>query len=594
MSMRWRLALFFSAALLCNAVAAVQQKIIRTAFLIAETSFDPHVVSDLYSNTINDAIFDPLLSYDYLARPAKLKPNTAVSMPEVTDEGRLYTFRVRPGIYFADDPVFGGKRRELTAYDYAYSIKRLMDPKIRSPWLWYVEGKIVGGDEAMAAAKKNGKFDYDAPLAGIETPDKYTLRIRLKETDYNFIYVFATVQTGGIAREAIEKYQPDPGAHPVGTGPFRLAEWKRSHKIVLEANPGYREEFYDAEPPANDVESVELFKQMKGRKLPMVQRVEVSIIEESQPRWLALLGGETDYANVPNEYAGFAFPGGKLAPNLVKQGLKGQRFVETDLVYTFFNLDHPVVGGYSADKVALRRAIALAYNLNEDINVIRNGGAMKAESGIPPGVAGYDPSFRTDQVTYDPPRARALLDMFGYMDKDGDGFREFPDGRPLTLEIASEPDTTSKQYQELWVKSLTAIGVRVRFNIAKWPDLNKQAKLGKLAMWQVAWSADYPDGENFLQNLYGPNSGQSNNSNFKYAPFDALYDRSRKMPPSPERDKLYAEMNRIAAVMTPWMPMTHRLRSEVSQPWLIGYKKHPMYNQVWKYLDIDDSKRPQK
>ncbi len=591
-SMRW--VLLLPMAIFCSAAAAAPQKTIRTAFLIAETSFDPHVVSDLYSNTINDAIFDPLLSYDYLARPAKLKPNTALAMPEVTGEGKIYTFKIRPGIYFADDPVFGGVKRELTAYDYAYSIKRLMDPKIRSPWLWYVEGKIVGGDEAMAAAKKNGKFDYDAPMAGIETPDKYTLRIRLKDTDYNFIYVFATVQTGGVAREVIDKYQPDPGAHPVGTGPFRLAEWKRSHKIVLEANPGYRDDFYDAEPPANDAESVEILRQLKGRKLPLVQRIEVSIIEESQPRWLALLGGEIDYANVPNEYAGFAFPGGKLAPNLVKQGLKGQRFVETDLVYTFFNLDHPVVGGYSADKVALRRAIALAYNLNEDINVIRNGGAIKAESAIPPGVAGYDPAFKTDQVSYDPPRARALLDMFGYMDKDGDGFREFPDGRPLTLEIASEPDTTSKQYQELWVKSLTAIGVRVRFNIAKWPDLNKQAKLGKLAMWQVAWSADYPDGENFLQNLYGPNSGQSNNSNFKYAAFDALYDRSRKMPPSPERDKLYAEMNRIAAALTPWMPMTHRLRSEVSQPWLLGYKKHPMYNQVWKYLDIDDSKRPQK
>lgn len=592
--MAMRAMLLILMAVFSGFATGAPQKIIRTAFLIAETTFDPHVASDLYSNTINDAIFDPLLSYDYLARPAKLKPNTAVALPEVTGDGKVYTFKVKPGIYFADDPVFGGRKRELTAYDYAYSLKRLYDPKTRSPWLWYVEGKIIGGDEAAAAAKKSGTFDYDAPIAGIETPDKYTLRIRLKDTDYNFIYVFATVQVGGVAREVIEKYQPDPGAHPVGTGPFRLADWKRSHKIVLEANPGYRDEVYDAEPPASDAESVEILRQLKGRKLPMVQRVEVSIIEESQPRWLALLGGETDYANVPNEYAGFAFPGGKLAPNLVKQGLKGQRFVETDLVYMYFNLDHPVVGGYSADKVALRRAIALAYNYHEDINVIRNGGAMKAESGIPPGVAGYDPAFKTDQVTYDPPRARALLDMFGYVDKDGDGFRDFPDGRPLLLEIASEPDTTSKQYQELWAKNLAAIGMRVRFNIAKWPDLNKQGKLGKLAMWQLAWSADYPDGENFLQNLYGPNAGQSNYSNFKFAAFDALYDRSRKMPPSPERDKVYAEMNRIAAALTPWMPLTHRLRSEVSQPWLLGYKKHPMYNQVWKYLDIDDSKRPQK
>jgi oligopeptide transport system substrate-binding protein len=592
--MSMRATLFFLIALFSGLASSAPQKTIRTAFLIAETAFDPHAVSDLYSNTINDAIFDALLGYDYLARPAKLKPNTAVALPEVTNEGRIYTFKVKPGIYFADDPVFGGKKRELTAYDYAYSIKRLYDPKVKSPWLWYVEGKIVGGDEAAAVAKKSGAFDYDAPIAGIETPDRYTLRVRLKDTDYNFIYVFATVQLGGIAREVIEKYQPDAGAHPVGTGPFRLAEWKRSHKIVLEANPNYRDDIYDAAPATDDADGQEILKLMKGRKLPMVQRIEVSIIEESQPRWLALLGGDLDYGNVPTEYAGFAFPGGKLAPNLAKQGLKGQRFVETDLVYTYFNLDHPVVGGYGPEKVALRRAIALAYNYHEDINVIRNGGAMKAESGIPPGVAGYDPTFKTDQVSYDPARARALLDMYGYVDKDGDGYREFPDGRPLALEMASEPDTTSKQFQELWVKNLNAIGLRIRFNIAKWPDLNKQGKLGKLAMWQLAWSADYPDGENFLQNIYGPNAGQSNYSNFKYAPFDALYERARKMPPSPERDRLYAEMNRIAAALTPWMPQTHRLRSEVSQQWLLGYRKHPMYNQVWKYLDIDDSKRVQK
>ena len=162
--------------------AADKVKTSRFAFLIAETSFDPAKVSDLYSNTINEAIFDSPLTYDFLARPAKLIPNTTVAMPEVTEHGKTYTFKFKPGIYFADDPVFKGVKRELTSYDYAYSLKRFYDPSLSSPWLWYVEGKLIGGDEAMAAAKKSGKFDYDAPVAGIETPDKYTLRIRLKET----------------------------------------------------------------------------------------------------------------------------------------------------------------------------------------------------------------------------------------------------------------------------------------------------------------------------------------------------------------------------------------------------------------------------
>ena len=598
MMQRYVQILFACAALVCVQAGATAQpappKTLRHAFLIAETAFDPAAVSDLYSNTINDAIFDPLLAYDYLARPAKLKPNTAASLPEVSADGKIYTFRVRPGIYFAEDAAFQGKKRELTAYDFAYALRRMYDPAVRSPWLWYVEGKIVGGDEAMAAAKKRGRFDYDAPIAGIETPDRYTLRVRLKDTDFNFIYVFATVQTAGVAREVVEKYGTDIGAHPVGTGPFRLVEWKRSHKIVLEANPNYRDDFYHAEPPLDDADAQAIYRQFKGRKLPMLQRVEVTIIEESQPRWLAFLGGETDYVNVPLEYSGFAFPGGRPAPNLVKQGIRGQRFVETDLVYTYFNMKDPVLGGFEPEKVALRRAIALAYNYHEDINVIRNGSAVKAESPIPPGVAGFDPAFHSSQATYDPARARALLDMYGYIDRDGDGYREFPDGRPLVIEMGSQPDNTSKQFDQLWSKNLDAVGLKVKFRVAKWPDLNKQAKLGKLPMWQLAWSADYPDGENFLQNLYGGNVGQSNYANFVYAPFDALYDRAKRMPPSEERNKLYAEMNRIVAAYTPWLPQTHRMRSELSHAWLLGYRKHPMYNQVWKYLDIDEARRARK
>ncbi|MBL8520777.1 MAG: bicyclomycin resistance protein [Betaproteobacteria bacterium] len=585
------------AAALCTgllwpcAEAAPAVKTLRHAFLNAETAFDPHAVSDIYSNAITDAIFDPLLCYDYLARPAKLKPNTAAALPEVTDGGRTFTFRLKPGIYFADDPAFNGQKRELTAADYAYSLRRLYDPAVKSPWLWYVEGKIVGGDEAHAAAKKRGLFDYDAPIAGIETPDRYTLRVKLKSTDYNFIYVFATPQLGGMAREVVEKYGADIGAHPVGTGPFRLAEWKRSHKIVLERNAGYRDEVFDAEPAAGDTAGQAILKMQKGKRLPMIDRIEVNIIEESQPRWLALQAGDLDYGNVPTEYAGAAFPGGRLAPFLARKGMTGQRFVEMDLVYTYFNIDHPVVGGLTPERIALRRAVALAYNYAEDVQVIRNGGAVKAESAIPPGAAGYDPAFRTAAFQYDPARAQALLDMAGYKDVDGDGFRENPDGSPLTLEMTGEPDSTIKQFNELWSKNLTAVGLRVRFNLAKWQENNKQAKAGKLAIWQLAWSADYPDGENFLQNLYGPNAGQSNFANFRLPAFDALYDKARGMPASPERDKLYAEMNRLIAVYVPWIPQTHRQRSEVSHPWLVGYRKHPLYTQVWKYLDIDESKR---
>ena len=573
-----------------NAFAADKVKTIRHAFLIAETTFDPAKASDLYSGTIMEAIFDPPLTYDFLARPVKLIANTAAAMPEVTDSGKTYTFKFKPGIYFADDPAFKGAKREAISTDYAYALKRLYDPQLASPWLWYIDGKIIGGDEAKAAAKKTGKFDYDAPVVGIETPDKYTLRIRLKETDYNFIYIFGTVQTAALAREVIEANAVDPGAHPVGTGPFRLSEWKRSHKMVLEANPLYRENFYTAEPGDN-AEAQEIYQQMKGKKLPQIQRVEISIIEESQPRWLAFMNGETDYANAPNEFAGFAFPGGKLAPNLARLGMRGQRFVEPDLVYTYFNMEDPVVGGYSPDKVALRRAMWLGYNLDEEISVIRNGAAMKAQSPVPPGVAGYDAAFRNPTAEYNPARAKALLDMYGYVDRDGDGYRENPDGSQLVIEQSSAPDSLTKQYDELWRKSMDVIGVRMVFNKAKWPDLNKQSLLGKLAMWQQAWSADYPDAENFYQNLYSKNIGESNRAKFKLPAFDKLYEQARLMPPSIERNKLYSEMARLVAAYAPWIPGVHRMRSEVAQPWVIGYVKHPILNAPWLFMDVDETKR---
>ena len=573
-----------------NTFAADQVKTIRFAFLIAETTFDPAKASDLYSNMINEAIFDAPLTYDFLARPAKLIANTTVAMPEVLDGGKTYIFKFKPGIYFADDPAFKGVKRELTSYDYAYTLKRFYDPKLASPWLWYVDGKIIGGDDVKAAAKKSGKFDYDAPIAGIETPDKYTLRVRLKETDYNFIYIFGTVQTGAVAREVIEANAADPGAHPVGTGAFRLADWKRSHQIVLDANPGYRNRTYEAEP-GDSPEAQEIYRQMKGKKLPQIQRVVVSVIEESQPRWLSFMNGETDYANAPNEFAGFAFPAGKLAPNLARRGMQGQRIVEPDLVYTYFNMDDPVVGGYTPEKVALRRAMWLGYNIDEDINVIRNGGAVKAQSPIPPGVAGYDAAFRNPYGEYNPAKANALLDMYGYLDRDGDGFRENPDGSKLVIEKSSEPDSTTKQYDELWRKNMQAIGLKMIWNNAKWPDLNKQSQLGKLAMWQLAWSADYPDAENFFQSLYGKNIGESNRAKFKLPAFDQLYEQARMMPPSSERNKLYSEMSRLVAAYAPWIPIVHRLRNDVVQPWVIGYLKHPILSAPWLFMDVDESKR---
>ena len=582
-------ALALAALLFATAAAQAQQKVLRVAYLIAETNFDPAFTSDLYSNNVIEEIFESPLTYDFLARPAKLKPQTLEALPEITDGGKTYTLKLKKGIYFTDDPAFEGRKRELTAADYDFAFKRLMDPKVSSPNLWLIEGRVAGLDEAVKKAKKDGKFDYDAKLPGIEVVDRYTLRIRLVKPDYNFLYILAMQNIGAQAREVVEKYGNDIGAHPVGTGAFRLAEWKRSSRIVLVKNPDFRETYFEAEP-ADDPISRQLYAEMKGKRIPQLDRVEISIVEEAQPRWLAFLNKEIDWVNVPSEFINMALPMGKPAPWVAKRGIRYIADIDPDITYLYWNMKDPMFGGYTPEKVALRRAISLAYNNDDEIYLIRNGGALEAQSPLPPGVLGYDPKFNIGK-TYDPARANALLDMFGFVDSNGDGWRELPDGSPLTFVYATTPDQASRPYTELWKKNMDAIGIRMEVEVAKWPDLRKKSKLGKLQNWHLAWAADYPDGENFYQLFYGPNCGSSNDGCFQLAEFDALYEKAAGFPPGPERTAIYNQMARIVTVYAPWKLHSHRKRNQLAQPWILGWRKHPFLHEGYKYVDIDLQRR---
>lgn len=570
--------------------AADMNKIVRHAFRVAETSFDPARESDRYSAFIIEALFESLLTYDYLARPVKLVPGVAAAMPEVADNGATYTFHIKKGVYFVDDPVFKGNKRELTAQDFAYSIRRMYDPKLRSPNLYFFEGKIIGADEVMLQAKKTGTYDYDAPIAGLQVLDRYTLRIRLKEPDYNFQYMMAMPLAMGMAREVVEHYGEDTRSHPVGTGPFMLKEWRRSSKIVLEANPNYREEYYVGSK-GETREDKAIFDNLQGKRLPIVGRIEVVIIEEPQPRWLAFANRELEYIeDLPNEFVNIVAPNAKLAPTLAKQGVRMQREPQPEITITaFYNMRDSVIGGYAPEKIALRRAMNLGYNQAEELLIARKGQAMTAESPIPPGAAGYDANFHSIASEYDPAKAKALLDLFGYMDRDGDGYRELPDGRPLLLEFGSPPTSDFRDLDQIWKKSMDAIGINIKFKKARWPDLNKESKASKLQVGSfLAWYADYPDGDNFLQLLYGPNSSpQSNSANFALPAFDSLYERARRMPDSLERTRLYQQMTKLFLAYAPWRLGVHRVQTHLNQPWLLNYVKHPIMHQAWKYFDVN-------
>jgi ABC-type transport system substrate-binding protein len=581
----------FALAAPAAAADGTRLKVLRYAFPIAETGFDPAQLTDLYSRIVTAHVFDGLYTYDHLARPFKIKPNTAAAMPEVSPDFRVWTIRLRPGIYFADDAAFKGRRRELVAADYVYSLKRFADPRWKAPaWASVAELKIVGLAELREAALKNKQpFDYDRDIEGLRALDRYTLQFRFAEPVPRFLQAIAGGDLyGAVAREVVETYGDQIHAHPVGTGPFRLADWRRSSKIVLERNPNYREHLYDAEPNADDDEGQQLVARFRGRRLPMIDRVEISIIEEQQPRWLAFLQKSQDLMErLPNEFVNLAIPNNRLAPNLARQGVRMFRTLASDVTITIYNMDDPVVGGYTPEKVALRRALNLATNTEQEIRLERKGQAVPAQSPLVPHTYGFDPAFRSENGEYDPARAKALLDLFGYVDRDGDGWRELPDGRPLVLRVATQPDQASRRLDELQRKDWAAIGIRTEFVPAKWPENLKNARAGKLMIWRVGSSAASPDGQPALYRSASVHIGGQNLARFRNERFDRIFEKMSVLPDGPERLALFAEAKKIITAYAPYKHGVHRIVTDLAHPWLIGYRRPPYWLHWWQYVDID-------
>ncbi|HEX6018327.1 MAG TPA: ABC transporter substrate-binding protein [Burkholderiaceae bacterium] len=593
-----RLLLTLIAALMLVAGAhADERKVLRLAFTRAETSMDPAKIVDLYSRVLTAHIFEAPLAYDHLARPIKFVPRTAQALPAQVDY-RVWTLRIKPGIYFADDPAFKGRQRELVAADYVYAYKRVVDPRNKSPIVASLLNLKIKGLEALhdEAVKGNKPFDYDKPIVGLQAPDRYTFRVELEEPRPAFIENLAASDLlGAVAREVVEAYGDEIDAHPVGTGPFRLKSWRRSSAIVFERNPTFREVTYDAQPAAGDSDGQAILARFKGRRIPMVDEVHVAVIEQSQPMWLSFLNGEidalaTNAGRVPPDFLAIAMPGGKIAPYLAKRGISGVRSLNPDSGLAYFNMEDPVVGGYTPEKVALRRAIALAYDVDTEIRSIRRGG-IHAQSPVVPHTMGYAPRFKSEMGDYDPARAKALLDLYGYVDRNDDGWREQPDGKPLTLDMASQPDDLSRKFDELWKKNLTAIGVRVVFKPAQWPENLKAARAGKIQFWQLGSSAAGPDGQGALARLYGPQSASQNLARFRNDEFDRIYERMLVIPDGPERDALFRKAKEIAVAYMPYKHTAHRMEADMLHGWVEGYRRPLFWQDWWHMVDVDNTKR---
>jgi ABC-type transport system substrate-binding protein len=361
----------------------------------------------------------------------------------------------------------------------------------------------------------------------------------------------------------------------------------------LERNPNYRDEYFDAAPAVGDVQAQAIYQQLKGKKLPIIDRVELDVIVEQQPRWLAFLGREHDYLEVvPPAFVPYAMPNNKLAPHLEKRGITAERTKLLDVAYTFFNMEHPVIGGYTPDKVALRRAVAIGYDCAAEIRGPRKGQAVIADGPIAPGQYGYDAQFKSELSDYDPARAQALLDMYGYVDKDGDGWRDMPDGSALVLRYAGEASAAGREFAEVWKRSMDKLHIRFEFNGMPIAEFLKLGRQGKVMMGALRWTHPSPDGEGLLQLLYGLSKGERNYARFDLPRYNEVLAKVSSLPNGDERYTLMREAEKIAVAYMPTRFCAHRIGTDLMQPWLIGYKRHLFERDFWRYVDIDVSKLP--
>jgi oligopeptide transport system substrate-binding protein len=559
-------------------LAADPAKVLRLAIFDIET-LDPQQINDSPSSDVAAAIFEGLYESDYLATPAKLAPVCATSLPEVTDDGKTWTMHLQRGILFTDDAAFKGKPRELVADDIVYSMKRALDPNLKRGGSPTVADVVVGARAVVDAAVKPGaKFDYDRPIAGLRALDRYTVQIRLLKPNFPVIESFVTI--GAVAREVVEAAGGDIRERAVGTGPYKLREWKQGSRIVLEANPKYRPLTF---PQSTNPADADLVRSMRGVTLPQVGVIELNVIEEEVTRLLQFDRGKLDYIVLTAAVANNQLTNGKLKPEYIARGATRRVYAEPYLFGLYFNIKDPVVGGMNNERIALRRAMALALDLDNLIEVAYAGQALPANQLVPPGVTGHDPSL--PKPVHDPALANALLDRFGYARKDAKGYRLGQDGKPLAITLSLRSGGLSREMQTLVKKNMDAIGIRMEFKLAPFQEMIKDTQAGKFQMASTGYGG-LPSGYAELVQLWGESPLPVNITSFRNADYDHAFEAFLGSGDAAGQMTQSRKMSEIVKAYVPLIPMIFRLENDFVQPWLKGFAPQ-VFNTYWKYLDID-------
>ncbi len=565
---------FMIAAVGCSREQNFDEKVLNLITPQKIKGFDPIYAADLYASNEIGKVYEGLLEFHYLKRPYELTPNLAESMPEVSADGLTYTFKVKKGVMFQDSKAFpGGKGRELKADDFIYSIRRMADPKLQSTGWWLLDGKIAGLNQWREKNASAEKVNYEEEVEGLKKVDDYTFQFKLAKPFPQFLYALAMPFTFAVAKEVVEFHGQEFQNYPVGTGPFKLEKFDNSNRIVYHRNPSFREKLYPSEGEATD-EAAGLLADA-GKKLPLVDKVIVNIVVESQPQWLNFQKGSADLLAVPKDNFDQAIVGGKnLHPDMAKKGIRLSMVNALDTTYVAFNHTDPLF----KDNIKLRQAMSLAYDHVESNKLFYNNTATIAQSIIPPGISGHKKEYKNPYIGRNLEMAKKLLKEAGY-----------PEGKGLPeLNYETVGSTVSRQQGEFFAKNMADIGIKIRISTNTWPELVKKTNTKTAQMFGIAWGADYPDAENFFGLLFGPNeSPGSNSSNYKNPTFDKIFAQASIMQDGPERTALYEQLYEMAGNEVPWIYGMHRTSVSVYQGWVKNYKYIEFNHTQVQYLNAD-------
>lgn len=545
-------------------------------------TLDPARAPEL--GTVNSIapLYHQLLTYDYGSRPVRLIPYAAAAMPQISADRRTYVLELRPGLLFASHAAFGGKPRELVAEDFVYSWKRVADPANSSMSYSALEGVIEGLDDVVGRARREARpFDYAATIAGLRATGRYTLEIRLTRPDPTFIYNLAYGGLSAVPREVVEVEGAEFSRRPVGSGPYQMARFQPGTRLDVVRNPAFKPlpwTFFAPNAPADGT----LATAMRGRTVPMVERVEMLRIPEPSTAVLSLTRGEIDL--VTHALAALVYDGTTLKAPLRAVGIRAERAPDQGMYLLEFNMRDATIGGIAPTQVALRRAIAMSIDDAAWLRTFDQGVGTVRQHVIGPDTAGYDPKYRNPNA-YDPVTANALLDRMGYARGAG-GWRRQPDGRPLELRMINGVTSESRRLAEFMKRSLDALSIKLEFDSMPGGDRLKRLSTCQFQMTTMSFGGGAPDGVAAMSNFHSPNIGTVNFSCYKNDDYDRTYERLRVMPPGPERSPVFAQLTALLDAHAPARILPSADDVTLVAPRVVGFEANPYLLLPYHLLDV--------